>query len=89
MTITGVFIRFARDDNHGVFQQAVRESKVLRLYELVVNLLPEPVEHSQDWLCHTRPIVQCEVRSGKKIAARKGGGKGQLGLILRAKEYHR
>ncbi len=27
-------------------------------------------------------------RAGKKIAAWKGGGKGQLGLILREKEYH-
>jgi hypothetical protein len=25
---------------------------------------------------------------GKKIAARKGGGKAQLGLILRGKVYH-
>jgi len=29
-----------------------------------------------------------EIREGKKIAARKGGSKDQLGLILRQEEYH-
>jgi hypothetical protein len=33
-------------------------------------------------------LSSVEIRTGKKIAARKGGGKGQLGLIFRGKEYH-
>jgi hypothetical protein len=33
-------------------------------------------------------LWNAKIRDGKKIAARKGGGKGELSLILRSKEHH-
>ena len=34
-------------------------------------------------------LLNVKIRESKKIAARKGGGNRELGLILRVKEYHR
>jgi hypothetical protein len=67
MTIAGVFRRFAPFDAQGK-----RDDN----YGFFGQPAGEPRERSDRLSC-------IRVEAGKKIAARKGGGKGGIGLILR------